>query len=303
MTVTKRPPAPELVLRRLEWHIVRRLDGLLQGEYHSLFKGAGVDLSGLREYQPGDDVRSIDWNVTARTTVPYVREYTEDREITAWFLLDVSPSVDYGTGPDGREKRDVLIDFVASLAYILTRRGNRIGAIVYGAGIHHTVPVSSGRRAVLRLIDDLGRQPRLPGAPPTNLSELLANAARTIRRRALIVIVSDFLSTPGWERPLFLLNHRHEVLAIRVVDPREEDLPDAGVVLLEDAETGEQLEIDTGDAAFRARFAAAARARTADTEGRLRRAGVDAMTLSTADDIVRSLVRMTVERRQRRRVA
>jgi uncharacterized protein (DUF58 family) len=294
---------PEQVLQRLDFHIVKRLDGLLQGEYRSLFKGTGIDLAGLREYQPGDDVRTIDWNVTARTTVPYVREYTEDREITAWFLLDLSPSVDYGTAPADRQKREVLLDFVGALARILTRRGNRVGAIVYGDGVQATVPVTSGRIAVLRLLDRLQQQPHLDKAQATDLADLLDTANRTIKRRSLVVIVSDFISEPGWDRPLFLLDRRHEVLAVRVVDPRERELPDAGIVLLEDAETGEQLEVDTGDAGFRERFAEAAGARDAEVTGALRRAGVDAMTLSTDEDIVRSIVRMAVERRQRRRVA
>jgi uncharacterized protein (DUF58 family) len=295
--------APEQVLQRLDWHIVKRLDGLLQGEYRSLFKGTGIDLAGLREYQPGDDVRTIDWNVTARTTVPYIREYTEDREITAWFLLDLSPSVDYGTGAQAREKREVLIDFVGALARILTRRGNRVGALVYGRGVQTTVPVTSGRTSVLRLIDRLLREPHLPDAPATHLGDLLDNALSTIKRRSLVVVVSDFISEPGWERPLFLLNQRHEVLAVRVVDPREETLPDAGIVVLEDAETGEQLEIDTGDPRFRERFAAAATERRATVEAALRRAGVEAVTLSTDEDLVRSIVRMALARKQRRTVA
>jgi len=296
-------PAPEQVLQRLDWHIVKRLDGLLQGEYRSLFKGTGIDLAGLREYQPGDDVRAIDWNVTARTTIPYIREYTEDREITAWFLVDLSPSLDYGTGPAAREKRAVLIDFVGTLARILTRRGNRVGAVIYGRGVQGTLPARSGRLAVLRLIDRLRHEPRLPEAPETHLGDLLDNALRTIRRRSLVVIVSDFISAPGWERSLFLLNQRHEVLAVRVVDPREESLPDAGIIVLEDAETGEQLEVDTGDPQFRERFSGAARERRSTVDAALRRSGVEAVTLSTDEDLVRSIVRMAMQRKQRRAVA
>ena len=189
------PPAPERVLQRLDWHVVRRLDGLLQGEYRSLFRGPGVDLAGLREYQPGDDVRYIDWNVTARTTEPYVREYHEDREITAWFLLDLSPSVDFGTVGDDRLKRTVLVDFVTTLARVLTRRGNRIGAIVYGGEGRRTIPVASGRTAVLRLVDELLQR---ADAAPTRRRRTSPScsrpALRTIRRRSLVVIVSDFIS-------------------------------------------------------------------------------------------------------------
>jgi uncharacterized protein (DUF58 family) len=293
------PSAPERILQRLDWQVVRRLDGLLQGEYRSLFRGPGMDLAGLREYQPGDDVRAIDWNVTARTTVPTIREFHEDREITAWFLLDLSPSVDFGTGVDGRLKRTVLVDFTATLARVLTRRGNKVGAILYGAGVGRTIPVASGRIAVLRLVDELTSQPMLATAPATDLGELMGAGLRTIRRRSFVVVVSDWLSTPGWEGPLHLLHQRHELLAVRLVDPRERELPDVGVVVVADAETGEQLEVDTSDRRFRERFAAAAIEREAEVSASLRRAGVEAVTLSTDDDLVRAIVRMAAQRRRR----
>ena len=293
------PSAPERILQRLDWQVVRRLDGLLQGEYRSLFRGPGIDLAGLREYQPGDDVRAIDWNVTARTTVPYVREFHEDREITAWFLLDLSPSVDFGTVGDDRLKRTVLVDFTATLARVLTRRGNKIGAIVYGAGVGRTIPVASGRLAVLRLVDELVTQPMLESAPATDLGELLVAGLRTIRRRSLVIVVSDWISTPGWEAPLQMLNQRHELLAVRLVDPRERELPDVGLVVVSDAETGEQLEVDTSDRRFRERFVAAAAAREEEVSQALRHAGVDAVTLATDDDLVRAIVRMAAERRRR----
>lgn len=293
--------APERILQRLDWQVVRRLDGLLQGDYRSLFHGGGLDFAALREYEFGDDVRAIDWNVTARMTTPYVREYLEDREITAWFLLDLSPSVDYGTAADGRDKRAVLVDFVTTLARILTRRGNRVGAMVYGADVAHMTPAGTGRIQVLRLVGDLLRQPRLRGAPFTDLTPLLEEAHRRIRRRSLIVLVSDFIGAPGWERPLELLNRRHELLAVRLVDPREVELPDVGPVIMEDAETGEQLYVDTGDARFRRRFREAAAVREAATTAALRAARVEAVTLSTDDDLVRAIVRMAMERRLRRR--
>jgi uncharacterized protein (DUF58 family) len=293
------PPAPERVLQRLDWHVLRRLDGLLQGEYRSLFRGPGVDLAGLREYQPGDDIRYIDWNVTARTTSPYIREYHEDREITAWFLLDLSPSVDFGTVGDDRLKRTVLVDFVATLARVLTRRGNRVGAIVDTGNARRVIPVASNRVAVLRLVDQLLRSPMLERAPVTDLAGLLDEGARTIRRRSLVVIVSDFISQPGWEKPLHVLNQRHELLAVRLIDPRERALPNVGVVLVQDAETGEQLEIDTGDARFRRRFSEASDAREREIQGAFRRAGVDIVTLSTDDDLVKAIVRMATMRSRR----
>jgi uncharacterized protein (DUF58 family) len=292
--------APERILQRLDWQVIRRLDGLLQGDYRSLFHGNGLDLAALREYEPGDDVRYIDWNVTARMDTPYVREYHEDREITAWFLLDLSPSVDFGTVELDREKRTVLIDFVTTLARLLTRRGNRVGAIFYGGQVEHTLPARGGRDQVLRLIQDLLGQPRLDGAPPTDLKPLLDAANQAIKRRSLVVIVSDFISEPGWDRSLELLQRRHEVLAVRLVDPRETELPDVGPIIMEDAETGEQLYVDTGDAQFRRRFKEAADLREKQINEAFRRAGVEAVSLSTDDDLVRAIVRMAMLRRRRR---
>jgi uncharacterized protein (DUF58 family) len=274
---------------------------VLQGDYRSLFHGNGVDFAALREYQAGDDVRYIDWNVTARMDTPYVREYHEDREISAWFLLDLSPSVDFGTVESDRLKRTVLIDFVTTLARLLTRRGNRVGAVFYGSKVEHTIPARGGRVQVLRLIEDLMRQPRLESAPFTDLRPLLEAGHRTIKRRSLVVIVSDFISEPGWERPLNLLNRRHEVLAVRLLDPREVELPDIGPLIMEDAETGEQLYVDTHDQAFRRRFEVAAEARELAVAEAFRRAGVEAATLSTDDDLVRAIVRMAALRRRRRR--
>ena len=293
--------APEKVLQRLDWQVIRRLDGVLQGDYRSLFRGNGIDLVDLREYQPGDDVRSIDWNVTARMDTPYVREYVEDREITAWFLLDLSPSVDFGTVDTERVKRTVLTDFVATLARLLTRRGNRVGAMFYGSTVERIIPARGGRDQVLRLIDDLLRHPRLANAPFTDLSPLFDAGQRTIKRRSLGFIVSDFISAPGWERPLSLLNRRHEVVAVRLLDPREIELPDVGALIMEDAETGEQLYVDTHDAAFRRRFRDAAERREAEMNGAFGRAGVEALSLSTDEDLVRAIVRMATIRRRRRR--
>jgi len=289
---------PERILQRLDWQVVRRLDGLLQGDYRSLFYGYGVDFADLREYQPEDDVRYIDWNVTARLDTPYVRQYVEDREITGWFLLDLSPSMDFGTLQS--LKRTVLIDFVATLARLLTRHGNRVGAIFYGSRVEGTIPPRGGRLQVLRLVDDLLEQPRLPRAPFTDLAPLLEAGLRSIRRRSLVFVVSDFISAPGWERPLSLLNRRHEVLAIRLWDPREVELPDIGPIIMEDAETGEQLYVDTHDRALRRRFQEAARRREAALNEACKRAGVDALSLSTEEDLVRAIVRFAARRRRRR---
>jgi uncharacterized protein (DUF58 family) len=289
---------PERILQRLDWQVIRHLDGLLQGDYRSLFYGYGVDFADLREYQPGDDVRYIDWNVTARLATPYIRQYVEDREVTAWFLLDLSPSMDFGSAQS--LKRAVLIDCVATLARLLTRHGNRVGAIFYGGRVEKTIPAASGRLHVLRLINDLLRQPQLPRAPFTDLSPLIEAGLYAIRRRTLVFIVSDFISAPGWDRALRLLNQRHEVIAIRLWDPREMELPDAGPLILEDAETGEQLYVDTRDKTFRKRFEEEGRRREAALQETFKRAGVDTLTLSTDEDLVRAIVRFATLRQQRR---
>ena len=292
---------PEQILLRLDWNVIRRLDGLLQGDYRTLFYGFGVDFADLREYQPGDDIRYIDWNVTARMDSPYVRQYLEDREITAWFLLDLSPSVDFGTTQTQREKRTALTEFVAVLARLLTRHGNRVGAMMFGSGIQQTVPARGGKLQVLRLINDMQKQPRLVRAPFTNLKSFFDGALNFIRRRSLVFVISDFIGEPGWERSLSLLGQRHEVIAVRLYDPREVELPDVGMVALEDAETGAQMFVDTHDAKFRQRFFAAAQQREQNLNAAFKRAGVDVMSLSTEDDLVRAIVRFAKQRKQARR--
>ena len=299
MSTAASTSTPERILQRLDWQVIRRLDGLLQGDYRSLFYGYGVDFADLREYQPGDDIRYIDWNVTARMNSPYVRQYMEDREISAWFLMDLSPSVDFGSVES--QKRMVLINFVTTLARLLTRHGNRVGAIFYGSRIEKTIPARGGRVQVLRLINDLLKQPRLAHAPFTDLTPLFEGGLHAIKRRSLVFIVSDFISAPGWERPLSLLNRRHEVLAVRLWDPREIELPDIGLIVMEDAETGQQLYVDTHDRKFRARFAEAARRREAALNEAFKHAAVDALALSTEDDLVRAIVRFATQRQQRRR--
>ena len=292
---------PERILQRLDWQVIRRLDGLLQGDYRSLFYGYGVDFSDLREYQPEDDIRYIDWNVTARMNTPYVRQYVEDREITAWFLLDLSPSMDFGTVQTQSLKRTVLIDFVTTLARLLTRHGNRVGAMFYGSRVERTIPARGGRIQVLRLVNDLLKQPRLPKAPFTNLTPLLEAGLHAFKKRSLIFIISDFISAPGWERPLNLLNRRHEVLAVRLWDTREVELPDIGSIIMEDAETGEQIYVDTHDKKFRQRFQEAAERREAALNQAFKHAGVDALSLSTEEDLVRAIVRFATLRQQRRK--
>ncbi len=287
---------PDRVLRRLEWHVVRRLDGILQGDYRSLFFGRGLELAELREYQMEDDVRTIDWNVTARMNAPYVRQYMEDREIRAWFLLDLSPSMEFGAPK--RPKQAVMIDFVAALMRLLTRNGNRVGAIFYDNRIEQIVPPRGGRSQVLRLINDLLNREPSPGGSMTDLTPLLETAVNAIKRPSLVFLVSDFVCLPGWARPLKLLSQRHDLLPVRLWDPREVELPDAGIILVEDSETGEQLTVDTRDKKLRRRFNEAAQRREAEMSDTFARAGVVPLSLSTEEDLVPAILRFATLRKR-----
>lgn len=301
------PAAAERLLQRLEWTAIRRLDGLLQGGTRTLLRGAGIDLADLREYQLHDDVRHIDWNVTARLDTPHVRVFTEDRDMTAWFLLDLSPSVDFG--PPGQAKRDMARDFVGVLARLLTRHGNRIGAVLHGGGtaVGQVLPAGTGRRHVLRLLHALAADRPAPSfaAPPgiTELARLLSGAQGLLRRRSAVFVVSDFLSQPGWDKPLARLAQRHDVVAVRLVDPLELELPDVGLLLLRDPETGEQLQVDTHARGFRHRFARLAAQREAELRTSLARAGVDTLELASNGDLLESLLRFMQLRGRRPRLA
>jgi uncharacterized protein (DUF58 family) len=300
------PRSAEALLQELEWTVVRRLDGLLQGDHKSLMRGSGLDLADMREYQFHDDVRHIDWNLTARLQQPHVRIFNEDREMAAWFLLDLSPSVNFGSG--AQRKSDLLLGFVGVLARLISRHGNRVGALLYGAEgqnrLDAVLPARGGRSQVLRLMQLIQRP--LPAttqasAGPTQLAELLRAAALSVRQRCTLFVVSDFISEPGWEKPLGELARRHDVVAVRLLDPLELNLPDLGVVPLRDAETGEQLLVDTSDPSFRQRFAHIAAQREAQLRESLQRAGVDTLELSTDDDLFGAVRRFVDFRRQRLR--
>jgi uncharacterized protein (DUF58 family) len=299
------PPRPdaESILRRLEWTVIRRLDGLLQGDYRTLFRGFGLDLADLREYQPHDDVRHIDWNVTARMQTPYVREFQEDRQVDAWFLLDLSGSVDFGSRQV--RKRELSAELVGVLARLLTRYGNRVGAVIYRDGVDQMIPARAGRRHVLHLIDRMTRPADAKAAVgvETDLGVLIQRAQQTLRRRSVVFVVSDFISKPGWGKALELLARRHEIVAVRLYDPLEIDLPDLGLVVMQDAETGEQLFVDTHDRGFRKRFGEAARAREAALREALAHAGVDCLELAAGDPVDEALLRFTRLRKQRSRLA
>ena len=302
-------PNPLQVLRRLEWTVIKRLDGQLQGDYRSLFRGAGLVLADLREYQSHDDVRHIDWNVTARMQTPYVREHQEDREVAAWFLVDMSGSVHFGSG--AVSKRQLAAEAVTVLARLLSQHGNRVGIMLFsGTQVRAEVlvPARSGRRHLLHvlqlMLSDLPAAGTRPTAgATTDLRVLLSQAQAVIRRRASIFLVSDFITQADWHAPLSQLARRHEVVAIRLRDRLEQEIPNIGLLLMQDAETGEQLLVDGNDAGFRARFAHIATERENLLRQGLTRAGVDCLELTTDEPLDQAILRFTQLRKRASQMA
>jgi uncharacterized protein (DUF58 family) len=293
-------PSPQALLQKLEWTVLKRLDGALQGDYRTLFRGHGVDLADLREYQLHDDVRHIDWNVTARLNIPHVRQFTEERDLTAWFLLDLSPSIDFGSQ---RRKREISEMFVGVMATLVLRHGNRAGAVLYGNQIDTVLPAKSGRMHVLHLMQRMRARGNASAAGTTRLADLIERARPSIKRRSSVFVVSDFISETGWEPAMSRLAQRHDVVAVRLYDPLEMQLPELGMVLMQDAETGEQIFVDTGARGFRERFEAAAERREDELRTSLARAGVDTLELTTESDLGDSILAFVDARKQRSRLA
>lgn len=290
----------EALLQELEWTVLRRLDGLFQGDYKTLFKGSGLELAELREYQLQDDVRHIDWNVTARMQTPFVRDHQEDREISAWFLLDLSGSMDFGTAE--QTKRKVMMVFVAVMAKLLMRRGNRIGALILSptetAGFKY-IPGRMGRRHLLHLLHVLETTPASQQPHQTLLSDWFARANSMLKRRSCVFVVSDFMGAFDWAPQLSALGRRHDIIAARLYDPAEMKLPNAGLMLLQDSETSEQLLLDTADAKFRTRYARLVEEREQQLATTFAQSGVDALELSTGEDIASALLRFSELRKRR----
>ncbi len=290
---------PERILRRLEFRIVRRLDGFLFGDYTGVFYGPSLDLAEVRAYQPGDEVRRIDWNVTARMNAIFVRQYREEKELTAWLLVDLSPSMDFGTVQ--RFKRQLAVDFAGVAAYIITRHGDKVGAIGFPTRAGRTfVPPRTGRQQALRIVHALASEPSVSGGGRTDLANVLGELHRVLRRRSLVFLVSDFHSPGGWEARLAELGRRHDVIAVRIEDPRERELPDVGGVYFQDPETGQQVWVDTSDRNVRERYSQLVAARDAELAQMTRRATVDMLRLSTGGPLVDPLVKFVTFRRRRR---
>jgi uncharacterized protein (DUF58 family) len=289
--------APDRLLLRLEWRVIRRLDGQVQGAYRTPYRGSGLDFAGLRPYVEEDDARHIDWNATARLDEPQVRQFTEDRELTVWLVLDRSASMTVGR--PGRGKQDVTGELALTLARLFGRGGNRVGAVLHDGATMRVVPPGTGRAHALRIGHELDRAD--PAATETtDFAVMLGAVASLARRRSLIVVVSDFIGTGEWDKPLLRLVHRHDVVALRVLDAADDDLPDAGLMFVEDAETGEQLLVDTSDPLFRSRFRSGVEERDAAVAGTMRRAGVPLHRIGTDRDVLDALVEVVAGTRWRR---
>ena len=285
------------VIRRLQLTITRRLDGMLQGEYEGLVPGHGWDLGETRPYEPGDDVRRIDWNVSARMHETHVRDTIADRELETWLLADLSPSLDFGTADC--EKRDLAVAGAAAVGFLTARTGNRLGALVLGPNGVETMPARNGRNHLQAVLHRMIQSPRGDAGGRTDLAGAIARLDRIARRRGLTVVISDFISPDGWEQPFKRLSLRHEVLAIEVVDPRELELPDVGVLDLVDPETGERREIQTSNRRFRERYAEAAAAQRERIARAIRSSGADHLVLRTDRDWLLDLVQFVSLRRRR----
>ena len=286
---------PEGLLRALDVSIARRMEGLLAGDFRSNLLGTGSELAMVRPYAPGDDVRRIDWNVTARTTEPHVRVDLAERVLVTWLVLDASPSMQFGTAD--RRKADVAEGVAIALGHLATRRGNRLGFVTFGNATPRMLPPKQGRAGLVGLLAAL-REEEDEAAGETSLAEAIRSTAGLARQRSLVVVVSDFRGPRDWQRPLLELAGRHDVVAVEVQDPREQELSDVGLLWLVDPETGRQLRVDTRSRRLRERFAVAARAERAEVARSFTALGVRHVVLSTSGDWLRPLV--TFLRRRRR---
>jgi uncharacterized protein (DUF58 family) len=286
----------DVVLSKLELTVRRRLDGLLQGNHVGLVPGPGTEAGESRVYHPGDDVRRMDWPVTARTTVPHVRQTIADRELESWVVVDLSPSLDFGTA--NCEKRDLAVAAMAAIVYLTQHGGNRIGALITTGQDVIRVPALSGRAHARAVIRRVVETPRSTQGRRGDLAAALEMLRRPPRRRGLAVVISDFLGEPSWEAPLRGLAGRHEVLAIQVLDPRELELPNVGMLTVVDPESGQHVEVQTAKKSLREDYAAAARQQQIEIDAGLRRANAASLRLRTDRDWLIDIVRFVAARRR-----
>ncbi|MFA5707874.1 DUF58 domain-containing protein [Mycolicibacterium sp.] len=288
-------PKLSAALRTLELTVKRKLDGVLHGDHLGLIPGPGSEPGESRMYQPGDDVRRMDWSVTARTTHPHVRQMIADRELETWLVVDMSASLDFGT--TGCEKRDLAVAAAAAITYLNSGGGNRLGALIANGDNMIRVPALSGRQHEQTLLRTIATMPRAPQGVRGNLGEAIDALRRPERRRGMAVVISDFLGPINWMRPLRAISARHEVLGIEVLDPRDVELPDVGDVVLQDTESGVTREF-TIDARLRDDFEQAAAAHRQEVARTLRRCGAPLLTLRTDRDWIADIVRFVASRRR-----
>ena len=291
-----RDPALSAALRKLELTVRRKLDGVLHGDHQGLMPGPGSEAGESRLYQPGDDVRRMDWSVTARTTHPHVRQMIVDRELETWLVIDVSASLDFGTA--GCEKRDLAVAAAAAITFLNSGGGNRIGAVITNGEATNRVPALSGRMHEQELLRAIATMPKAPLGVRGDLATAIDALRRPERRRGMAVIISDFLGPINWMRPLRAIAGRHEVLGVEIIDPRDVELPDVGDVILQDTESGVTREF-TIDAQLRDDFAKAAGAHRAEVARTLRRCGAPLLTLRTDRDWIADVVRFVAANRRR----
>ena len=281
-------------VRRIEITTRGLVDQVFSGEYHSVFKGRGINFAEVREYDYGDDIRTIDWNVTARTGTPHVKIFEEERELTVMLLVDVSASGDFGTRE--RMKGDLAVEVCSLLAFSAIKNNDKVGLIIFSDRVEKFVPPRKGRRHVLRVLREMLYHE--PAGRTTDLGAALEYLSRIIRRRAVVFVVSDFVSKP-FEKALGVAGRRHDVVALRVRDRRESELPPIGLVELEDAETGERLVVDTSNRDFRAAFASRGEEERAGQDRTFRRSKVDVVDLGPGRPYLRPLMRFFEERGRR----
>ena len=286
---------PHVALRTIELEVLRRLDGILQGDYEGFIPGHSTELGEARVYEAGDDVRRIDWNLTARTNQPHIRDAVADRELETTVVIDLSASMAFGTAL--REKRDLAVAAAGAVGFLTQRGGNRIGAIILEGTEQTRFPARSGRRHLQGVLLRMLESRRDAGA--ADLAAGLRESDRVSRRRGLVVVISDFLDNGQWHQPLSVLGRRHDTLCIEVLDPRESELPDVGSLTLIDPETGRKRWVNTRSAVLRRRFGVAAERQREDIRLRIRAAGADHVVLSTDRDWIADLVMHIASRRTR----
>lgn len=291
---TLNDPRLSIALKTLELTVRRRLDGVLHGEHLGLIPGPGSEPGEARLYQPGDDVRQMDWSVTARTTHPHIRQTVADRELETWIVADLSPSMDFGTA--GAEKRDLVVAAAAAITHLTSGGGNRIGAVVATGGQLARVPARSGRMHGQALLRSIATTPHAPDGTRGDLNGAIESLRRPQRKRGLVVVISDFLGPIDWRRSLRAISGRHDLLGVQVLDPRDLSLPDAGDLVLHDPESGRTREFRVTPK-LRTDFAAAAEAHRAEVEQTLRSCGAPVLTLRTDRDWLTDVVRFVSSRR------